>query len=452
MFRAKISDIEPVARHSGAHVHFDLRRSKGLDSAVHVTLKRGTHVAHRQHRFGTLVGARSTDTKGLARVAGLHPELAGVAGLHPLEVARAWATSVAAGDVVGALSLYAPDVEIHLAERRLAGRRSVQSWLESVAVLGCARHARVHGVDGTVVVAWDRAGADQPGLVVRCRVAHGAIAEQWAAAPGAPEHLVAEDGGGAVNIALTTVGPVEKKDVALAHDQLLRLVARMPARVLFARLKLLWEPDPARPRRAVAQASLDVDGELIRAQVAARSMPEAVDLLANRLRDRLEHLDEHRQQLRKTTGVASAGRWRHGDLRTVRPRYFDRPVEDRQLVRHKTFAVDELTPDEAAFDMDQLDYDFYLFRDLATGIDSVIERREEGYRLSRLIPSDIDAGPSTAPMTVSTTPAPHLTLSEAMERLDAGREPFVFFAEANTGRGNVAYRRYDGHYGVITPA
>lgn len=452
MFRAKISDIEPVARHSGAHVHFDLRRSRGLERAVDVTLKRGTHVSHRQHRFGTLVGAQATDTKGLARVVGPHPELAGVAGLHPLEVARAWATSVASGDVVGALALYAPDIVVHLPDRRLSGRRSVQSWLESVAVLGCARHARVHGADGTAVAAWDRAGADQPGLVVRCRVAHGAIAEQWTAAPGAPEHLVDEDGDGAVSIALTTVGPVEKKDVALAHDHLLRLVGRMPARVLFARLKLLWEPDPARPRRAVAQVSLDVDGELVRAHVAARSMPEAVEFLANRLRDRLEHLDEHRQQLRKTTGVAGPGQWRHGDLPTVRPRYFDRPVEDRQLVRHKTFAVDELTPDEAAFDMEQLDYDFYLFRDLATGVDSVIDRHEEGYRVSRLVPSDIDVGPSSASLTVTTTPAPRLTLPEALERLDAGGEPFVFFADAVTGRGNVAYRRYDGHYGVITPA
>jgi len=46
-----------------------------------------------------------------------------------------------------------------------------------------------------------------------------------------------------------------------------------------------------------------------------------------------------------------------GDLPTARPEYFDRPAEDRQLVRHKTYAIDELTPDEAAFDMDQLDYD-----------------------------------------------------------------------------------------------
>ena len=36
--------------------------------------------------------------------------------------------------------------------------------------------------------------------------------------------------------------------------------------------------------------------------------------------------------------------------------------------------------------------------------------------------------------------------------LDEGDEPFVFFAEPDTSRGQVLYRRFDGHYGLITPA
>lgn len=47
---------------------------------------------------------------------------------------------------------------------------------------------------------------------------------------------------------------------------------------------------------------------------------------------------------------------------------------------------------------------------------------------------------------------PELTVAEAMERLAADRETFVFFVNALTGRGNVIYRRYDGHYGLVTPA
>ena len=40
----------------------------------------------------------------------------------------------------------------------------------------------------------------------------------------------------------------------------------------------------------------------------------------------------------------------------------------------------------------------------------------------------------------------------AVEReLDAEGEDFLFFVNAESRRGNVVYRRYDGHYGLLTP-
>ncbi len=81
----------------------------------------------------------------------------------------------------------------------------------------------------------------------------------------------------------------------------------------------------------------------------------------------------------------------------------------------------------------------------------MIERLEDGsYRLTRVNPSDADLGLIAARVEVATTPAPVLTLDEAIEHLDTGGERHVFFANATTGRGNVLYRRYDGHYGLIT--
>ena len=55
-------------------------------------------------------------------------------------------------------------------------------------------------------------------------------------------------------------------------------------------------------------------------------------------------------------------------------------------------------------------------------------------------------------MTISPHPAPRHTVSEATNRLDVAGQPFVFFADAGTGRRCVLYHRYDGHYGLITPA
>ncbi|MEU8925383.1 sigma 54 modulation/S30EA ribosomal C-terminal domain-containing protein [Kitasatospora sp. NPDC048545] len=55
-------------------------------------------------------------------------------------------------------------------------------------------------------------------------------------------------------------------------------------------------------------------------------------------------------------------------------------------------------------------------------------------------------------LTVSTTGVPDLAMAEAVSRLDLTGLPFVFFTDTATGRGNVIYHRYDGHYGLITPA
>jgi Sigma 54 modulation/S30EA ribosomal protein C terminus len=48
--------------------------------------------------------------------------------------------------------------------------------------------------------------------------------------------------------------------------------------------------------------------------------------------------------------------------------------------------------------------------------------------------------------------APRLTLKRAAERLGFLGLPFLFFIEVAEGRAFVLYRRYDGHYGLISPA
>jgi hypothetical protein len=44
-----------------------------------------------------------------------------------------------------------------------------------------------------------------------------------------------------------------------------------------------------------------------------------------------------------------------------------------------------------------------------------------------------------------------LPLAEAKAALEAAGQPFLFFVNPETGRGNVIYHRYDGHYGLIEP-
>jgi hypothetical protein len=443
-------DIEAVARHAGARVHFDIHRARGVEGAVGVRLREGTRVSHRQHRFGTLAGAWQLDDKGVLPYAHVHPELHAGA-VHPLEVARAWATSIARGDVTGALSLYAPDAVVQVDGREITGRAALGAWLETIPPFDTACHARVQGADDGILVSWAVAGPDQSATKVHCEINHAQITRQRMREPEA-QRLGEEEAAPPLLVELSTHGAVSE-DVRTGAEEVVRAIAgRLAEPVLFARVKLTQEADPARVRPAIAEAALDVDGEVVRAHVAAGTMPEALDRLGHRLADRLEHRAQHREELHRFGAHPTVGEWRHGDIPTERPPYFDRPPEERDLVRHKMFAMEELTPDEAVFDMDQLDYDFYLFRDLASGEESLVSRADDGsYQMTVLTPADVDLGPTAAPIKLSNTHVPKLVLSEAVERLNAGNEPYVFFVNGESGRGNVLYRRYDGHYGLITP-
>ena len=252
-------------------------------------------------------------------------------------------------------------------------------------------------------------------------------------------------------LTIVTRGDVPGSARAYAEQQLGALIEHIQEPVLSAQVKLTQAPDPARDRPAIAQVSVDIDGDLVRAQLAGHVMHEAIDLLRERLRDKLQHRAEHRLAMRKRPAASGPGEWRHGDPPTARPDWFERPDDEREVVRHKAFVPDELTPDEAAFDMEQLDFDFYLFRELASGQDALLERRgSDAYRLTRLDGTAVDMGPSAVALEVVTHPAPTLTVDEAIERMAAGSERHVFFADAATERGNVLYHRYDGHYGLLT--
>jgi hypothetical protein len=103
--------------------------------------------------------------------------------------------------------------------------------------------------------------------------------------------------------------------------------------------------------------------------------------------------------------------------------------------------------------MELLDYDFHLFTEQGTNQASILYRTRAGYRLAQVKPAAREElAPFELQLTVSPQPAPRLTLRRAMERLGFLGLPFLFFIEVAEGRAFVLYRRYDGHYGLISPA
>jgi ribosome-associated translation inhibitor RaiA len=223
--------------------------------------------------------------------------------------------------------------------------------------------------------------------------------------------------------------------------------------VLHARVRLTRHADPAVARPVVAQANLDVNGRLVRAQVEDVTAREAIDRLEARLRHRLERIAERGDARRRRFPSADSHDWRHQSEPTHRPSYFPRSPDQRRIIRRKSFTLGARSVDEAAQEMELLDYDFHLFTEKGTNQASVLYRAgPTGYRLAQVQPSTEELTPFELPLTISPQPTPLLTVERAKERLALLGLPFLFFIDAAQGRAGVLYHRYDGHYGLICPA
>ena len=246
-----------------------------------------------------------------------------------------------------------------------------------------------------------------------------------------------------------TRGGVDPRDVGYARYKVNAALEHARDPVLLARARLTQHHNPALDRPALAQANLDLGGVLVRAQVAAPTMHEAIDELHDRLLARIDRASHDWQAIRGARPVP--GEWRHDSPARPPLPYFPRAAEDRQVVRHKAFAVATETVEEAAFDMDLLDYEFHLFVEEGSGQDSVLHRTPDGLRLAQVSPRPDAVSRGEVPFAVSERPAASLDVDGAIAHLEHLGTPFVFFRDARTGRGNVLYHRYDGHYGLIVP-
>lgn len=212
--------------------------------------------------------------------------------------------------------------------------------------------------------------------------------------------------------------------------------ARRPVPSVRVRLSRHGKPDV--PWAVVAQANLFVDGVPVRAQAEGGNSWEAVDRLEERLRCQLCARSESR----------CAGAPPHSH------RWYLRPAAGRRVVRRKSCVLRRCTVEEAAREMGLLDYDFHLFVEAKTGQDAVLVRADTGgYRLTLVTPPGPgEFGAIRLPLTFGTEPAPRLTVEEAVARSNETGQPFLFFVDTARDRGAVLYRRYDGHYGLITPS
>lgn len=373
-------------------------------------------------------------------------------------VVNVWVTAMSDGDLDGALMLYRPSAVVNRPGGTVSGPSAIVAALTAAGWPGTATGGiRLRGVDRFVLAEPVGGSALPPTAFL---VEDGEIVEQWLGAEPTDEiswatgRRTADDGTPSEADAMVVArrGAVSDAAVDYAQEKVGHLVMAMGRPMLWGQVKLTHTSNPANEQPSMAEMTLDLDGNVTRAHAAAKTMPEAIDAAVDRLRAKFERLsDRYRHQ---PVGVTpSPGHWRHGNLPSPHAPYFEREPEEREIVRHKSFAPGRLGIDEALWDLALLDYDFFLFVEASTGADCVAERTEGDDVVVHGLADRPEAQATLARPGVvfSARPVPVLATSGAIALLDGSGERFEVFVNERSGRCNIVYRRYDGHYGLITP-
>lgn len=249
-----------------------------------------------------------------------------------------------------------------------------------------------------------------------------------------------------------TEGPVPTATRDRAQGMMEKLAGMSPRPVIFTKVKVKVDEDRNPDEQAIVQGTMDISGSLIRAQAAEATPQQALGILENRLERRLTRLAERREDANERPPSTPPGTWRKGDLPSQRPDFYPRSLEERRVIRKKTYAPDEqVSVSEAVFDLDVLDYRFFLFTDESDGKASIVYEEDEGVVL-RKIDGGAPSEDQRLRLGLNESPAPAITVEDAIDRLNVSDEPFIFFVDSEADQASVLYRRYDGHYGLIVPA
>lgn len=254
----------------------------------------------------------------------------------------------------------------------------------------------------------------------------------------------------AMNIEITSRGDVSDRARHEAREKLAALESFVKGPILGARVVLIQEANPRIAIGARAEAEIDLQGRLIRARTAAPSMAAAVDDVAERLQRHLRRYVDRLATRQREPAEPPAGEWTHRSWSPPRSTTFERPPEEREVVRRKSFAFGSMSVDEAADALEDLDHDFFLFHDRDSDADAVLYWRDDR-RLALIEPRpapDADRGDAVPERSRFSAP---IGLDAAVAEMNLVGHRFLFFENAATGRGNVIYRRSDGHYGLIEP-
>jgi ribosome-associated translation inhibitor RaiA len=253
------------------------------------------------------------------------------------------------------------------------------------------------------------------------------------------------------DVEVTVVGEIPQKQVEAARERIASLSRYAGQPLMGARLTLRRGPGRSN-NPYVAHASVLFDGRVIAAHTAGPTPTEAADAAAEGLQRQLRRVVDSEVALRNEPAAIEQALAALEPERSHRPEARLKPPEERAIVRRRTYAGRPEATLEAVADMLDLDEEFHLFRHVRTGEDVVVYRRDDG-RIGLIFPPGsplADEGDDIVVAEPSRYSSP-LALDTARAEMDLLNHRFLYFIDAEDGRGKVLYLRHDGDYGLVVP-
>jgi len=249
-----------------------------------------------------------------------------------------------------------------------------------------------------------------------------------------------------------TFGPVPASARTEAEAMVSGLADLAPRPVISSKVKVHDDEERHPGQRSLAEAVMDVSGVILRAQAAASTAVEALRAVSERMERRVHRLTDRRQRAEKRPPTSQRSRM-GGELPSRRPEFYDRPPEDRSVMRRKTYPpAERISVSQALFDLDVLDYRFFLFTDESDDKSSIVYEEEGGVAIRKVDGSRPEETTIRPGLRINEIPAPCMSVNEAVSHLNATDEPFAYFEDSARRQASALYRRYDGHYGLIVPS
>jgi ribosome-associated translation inhibitor RaiA len=255
----------------------------------------------------------------------------------------------------------------------------------------------------------------------------------------------------AQHLEVRTEGDVPRAQVEEVRKRLAALEGYVSDPPISIRLTLRPGGGSFPKREYVADASVLFEGRLLAAHAGGPTAAEAAEVAAERLR----------RQLRRVVGADVARRNEpaviEAALASLEPHYHSRPQErlkppdEREIVHRRTYADRPKPTLEAVADLLDLDQLFYLFRHVRTNEDVVVYRHDDR-RIGLIHPQGSAlADENEIVVTEPSRYSEPLMLKTARAEMDLLNHRFLYFVDAEDGRGKVLYLRHDGDYGLVLP-